>query len=137
MQILVGLDGSETGQAAMARAIAEVQRTGGRLHPVAHVPRPATAEGLPRFEADRVAHQQQLDAAIEEVRAKGIECVGHLPISQLDPSGAILHTARVEKVDLIVIGLRPRTRVGKLLLGSNAQDILLGADCDVLAVKAA
>ena len=37
--------------------------------------------------------------------------------------------------ELIVIGLRRRTPVGKLLLGSQAQTILLQADCPVLAVK--
>jgi len=37
--------------------------------------------------------------------------------------------------DLIVIGLRRRTPVGKLILGSNAQRILLDAPCAVLAVK--
>ena len=42
---------------------------------------------------------------------------------------------RRSAAELIVIGLRRRTPVGKLILGSNAQRILLDAPCPVLAVK--
>lgn len=36
---------------------------------------------------------------------------------------------------MLVIGVRRRSPVGKLVLGSDAQDALLGAECAVLAVK--
>ena len=48
----------------------------------------------------------------------------------------ILAVAAERRADLVVIGLRRRTPVGKLLMGSTAQRVLLEATCPVLAVKA-
>lgn len=54
-----------------------------------------------------------------------------------DAADDLITVAEEEDAQLIVIGLRRRTPVGKLILGSNAQRILLDASCPVLAVKAA
>jgi len=59
------------------------------------------------------------------------------PESFLEPSEHVLKVAQEVDAELIVVGLRHRTRVGKFLLGSSAQRILLEADCPVLAVKSA
>ena len=52
-----------------------------------------------------------------------------------DIAGAVLHAAATTGASLIVVGIRPRTPVGKLLLGSVAQRLILDAECPVLAVK--
>lgn len=49
---------------------------------------------------------------------------------------ALMDRVHSENVEFIIIGLRRRSPVGKLLLGSNAQRILLDAPCPVVAVKA-
>lgn len=47
----------------------------------------------------------------------------------------VLNVVTEEQADLLVVGLRPRSPVGKILLGSVAQRLLLDSPVPVLAVK--
>lgn len=83
----------------------------------------------------RLADDDDWQAVRDELRESGIP---HR-MSQIDsrgtPAEEVLRAAQEEGADLIVIGLRHRTPVGKMILGSAAQQILLDAHCPVLAVK--
>ncbi len=52
-----------------------------------------------------------------------------------DIAEQVLKVADETSAELVVIGLRRRSPVGKLIMGSTAQRVLLGAHCAVLAVK--
>jgi nucleotide-binding universal stress UspA family protein len=130
MRIVVGFLRSAEGQAALERAIEEARRNDGELL-VVHSMRGGT-----RDELDEVmAYREEFNRVTERLDAAGVKyriveyARGHAPARDL------IDAAAEHDADLIVIGVRRRSPVGKLVLGSNAQEILLQAECDVLAVK--
>jgi len=82
------------------------------------------------------ASPEDIDAIQAELNAAGISHEMLQPTTGLTAAEEILRVATEQQAGLIVIGLRRRSPVGKLLLGSTAQQVLLDAPCAVLAVKA-
>jgi nucleotide-binding universal stress UspA family protein len=54
-----------------------------------------------------------------------------------DVADELLDAVRDVDAEAVVIGIRQRTAVGKMLMGSVAQQVLLEAPCPVIAVKPA
>lgn len=65
----------------------------------------------------------------------GIECQIHLADRSLSPGDDLLEFAESKSIDLIIIGIKKRSRVGKLIMGSTAQYVILESKCPVLTVK--
>ncbi len=85
---------------------------------------------------DAVESESQLEEVRSQLKGAGVEHEVRQLVRGLDPAEDLINVAEEVTADLIVIGLRRRSPVGKLILGSNAQRILLDAPCPVLAVKA-
>jgi nucleotide-binding universal stress UspA family protein len=118
------------GDAALAAAAGEAARRSTGVVLV-NVTRPADQVDAP------YSAEQLLDAAAEQLRGADVEVeVRQLP-GGVDTADAIVAVAEEIDPDVVVIGLRRRTAVGKLIVGSTSQRILLGVACPVLAVKAA
>ncbi len=85
---------------------------------------------------DRYAHEDEIAALRDRLAADGLEVeIRHDVVP--DVAEAVLSAAEDCSADVIVVGVRHRTPVGKLLLGSVAQRVILDAPCPVLAVKPA
>ena len=85
---------------------------------------------------DAMQSEAQLDQVRQELNDAGVDHEIRQLVRGMDPAEDLINVAQEVSADLIVIGLRRRSPVGKLILGSNAQRILLDAPCPVLAVKA-
>jgi nucleotide-binding universal stress UspA family protein len=127
--VVLGYVPKPEGEAALAAAISEARLRQANLVVVsAH-----------RARHTDPAWEERMSGELAEVQARaesdGISTEVHAPQSELEPADDLIAIAAEVGADLIVIGLRRRTPVGKLILGSNAQRILLDAHCPVLAVK--
>jgi nucleotide-binding universal stress UspA family protein len=129
MTIVVGYVPTEAGSAAMTAAVAEAKLRGADLC----VLNSATRQN---FAADTYADEKQVDAVREGIEAAGVSVTFRQPVDA-EPADAILAAAADTDAQLVVIGLRRRSPVAKLIMGSTAQRVLLEATCPVLAVKAA
>jgi nucleotide-binding universal stress UspA family protein len=88
------------------------------------------------LEALRASGGVRVADLTEQLQAAGIPYEIRAASDAHDPADEVLRAAESADAEFIVIGLRRRSPVGKLLLGSNAQRVLLDAACPVLAVKA-
>jgi nucleotide-binding universal stress UspA family protein len=128
MKILVGYIPTPEGEAAVDAAAAEAGLRGASVVLV------NTTRG-DAYVDERYANQDELDAAEARLRAQGVEVTVRHGVGGDDIAAELLRAAEDEQADLIVIGLRRRTPVGKLILGSTAQRVLLESAIPVLAVK--
>ena len=131
MAVVVGYVPTAEGRAALRRAAAEC-----RLRSTNLVVINSNRGGKDLDAAEAAAYEAELDAVRAELDAAGIAHEVRQLVRGLEPAEDLIAVAAETDADLIVIGLRRRTPVGKLILGSNAQRILLDAPCPVLAVKA-
>ncbi|HET8602076.1 MAG TPA: universal stress protein [Segeticoccus sp.] len=132
MAVVVGYVPTKEGRAALHRAAEEAQIRRTRLIVINsnRGGRDFDAEEARRFERELQEVQAELDQ-------QGIDHEVRQLVRGNEPSEDLIAVAEEAGAELIVIGLRRRTPVGKLILGSNAQRILLDSPCAVLAVKAA
>jgi nucleotide-binding universal stress UspA family protein len=129
--IVVGYVPKAEGKAALRRAAEEAKLRGARLVVI------NSARGGRDFDAEEeIRSETELDAVRKELADAGIEAEVRQLVRGQDVADDLIAVAEEEAADFIVIGLRRRSPVGKLILGSNAQRILLDAPCPVLAVKA-
>ncbi|WP_166353917.1 universal stress protein [Phytoactinopolyspora limicola] len=129
--IVVGYVPKPEGRAALRRAAEEAKLRGARLVVI------NSERGGRSFDADDAQeHEAELDAVRAQLAEAGIEAEVRQLVRGMEVADDLIAVAKESAADFIVIGLRRRSPVGKLILGSNAQRILLDAPCPVLAVKA-
>lgn len=129
MPIVLAYVPTAEGDAAMEVAIAEAKRRGTDILVVN-----TAAHG--NYAAVKFADDKQLDAVRSHIADAGV-AVEITSTDSESPADEILATVERVQAQALVIGLRRRSPVAKLVMGSTAQRLLLEAACPVISVKAA
>jgi nucleotide-binding universal stress UspA family protein len=144
-RILVPVDGSRTSQRGLGEAIALARVTGGRLlllHVVDELAFSMSVDGFSGFTSDllsllRESGEQLLAKARAQVEAAGLPA----ETLMLDSfrgrvCDLVVEQAKSWAAELIVIGTHGRRGASRLLLGSDAEQVLRLAPVPVLLVRA-
>jgi nucleotide-binding universal stress UspA family protein len=130
MKILVGYDGSN--QAKQALNVAKKHAKA--FNAVVCVVTSLVGEDETTTEEIRQA-EEELEYTKRFFSEIGIPVETHLLIRGFKPGADLVRFAEENEIDEIIVGIQKTSAVGKLLLGSTARDVILGARCPVVAVK--
>ncbi len=130
MKILVGYDGSNAGKEALDLAKNHAKAFKGEVDVVTSMVKGAESE---RKDIDQA--KRGLEYADSLFKEDNIPCKIHLLIRGMSSGEDLVEFAKENKVDEIIVGVKRRSKVGKLLMGSTAQYVILKAHCPVVTVK--
>ena len=130
MKILVGYDGTNSAKEALNLAKSHAKAFGATVEVVTSMQTGTESERKVIEQAERgLAYAKSL------FEDGGIECNTHLLIRGLSSGEDLVEFANENQIDQIIVGVKRRSKVGKLLMGSTAQYVILQARCPVVTVK--
>ena len=130
MKILVGYDGSNSAKDALKLAKDHAMALDAKVDIV------TSMVGAKNNQYDDV---RQAELGLEYAKAllveDNIDCETHLLIRGLSPGEDLVQFAEDNQINEIIVGVRRRSKVGKFLMGSTAQHVILNAPCPVVTIK--
>jgi nucleotide-binding universal stress UspA family protein len=131
MKILAGYDGSSEAKDALKLAQKHAKAFGAKIEVVKSVTR-----NHPLDHSLIQTAEEKLEWEIRNrFNGNNIKFETHLLVSSNSTGENLVRFAELENIDEIIMGARKRSKVGKLLLGSAAQYVVLHAPCPVITTK--
>ena len=130
MKLVVGYDGSNSAKEALTLAVKHAKAFEATVDIVTSM-----ETGTVEQTEDIQQAKKDLEAAEKSVRDQKIPVESHLLIRGMKPGEDLVEFARESGAENIFIGVKRRSKVGKLLFGSNAQYVILKAPCPVTTVR--
>ena len=130
MNFLVGYNGSDIAKEALALAADYAKRFKAKVLVVASL-----VGGSGENPADIDKARQDLVYAENFLKEKSIPCETYQLARGRAPGEDLVNFAEEHEVDQIFVGVEKKSRTQKIIVGSNAQYIILKASCPVVSVN--
>lgn len=124
--ILLAYVPSATSEAALEFAVEEAHRRGATLVVL------ASEGGQDPRKARGITDMRPLPVRLKET---GVPFELRTVPRRDDPADDILDVIDAEDIDLVILGIRRRTPIGKILLGSTSQRVVMESSAPVVLVK--
>jgi nucleotide-binding universal stress UspA family protein len=129
MKILVGYEESRVAEEALKVALKQARAFNAELFIV------TVLEQSRELQKDDIeAAEDKLEKLKRTHNINDLVCETSASVSFLSPGEYLVEFAQDNNIDEIVIGVKRRSKVGKLVFGSNAQFVILNAPCPVITV---
>ena len=130
MKIMVGFDGSNVSKAALKLAAERAQAFDAQILLVQSM---VGGPEVPKRDFENA--ERELGYQKSQLKKKNIGCESLLSVRGLEPGEDLARLAKEQQVGEIILGVKRRSKVGKLIFGSTAQYVILNAPCPVVTVK--
>ena len=130
MKILLGYKGTNVGQDLLNLAIQHAKAFNGQVILVTSL-----LGGEKTTQEMAISAEENLATAQKIVEAAGIGCESHLLVRGRFPGEDLVSFALENNCDEIIIGVKSRSKVGKMLFGSTAQHVILHSPCPVVSLR--
>ncbi|MEW5909194.1 MAG: universal stress protein [Thermodesulfobacteriota bacterium] len=130
MKIMVGLDETTVSQKILDVAKMHAKAFGADVELV------ISMETGDEEDQERIKRaEEDLEKKKKVLESQKIRCNTHLLIRGLTPGEDLVQFAKEKDVEEVIVGVRRKSKVGKLVFGSTAQYVILHAHCPVVSVK--
>jgi nucleotide-binding universal stress UspA family protein len=130
MKILVGYDGSK-----VAEDVLKLAREHARLFEAGIYLFTSLQQGPELKKGDIEEVESRLDQLKLSFDFDKIPCETHASVTFQTPGEDLVLFAKNNDIDLIFVGVKKRSKVGKLVFGSTAQYVILEAPCPVVSIN--
>ena len=130
MKMLVGYDGSRVAEDALKLAHEHARAFKADIHIFTSLP-----QGPELQKEDIEKAESRLDNLKLNCNFDKTNCETHASVTYQTPGEDLVLFAKNNAIDYVFIGVKKRSKVGKLMFGSTAQYVILEAPCPVVTIK--